>query len=203
MTKHTTFYEDCVREFTTAFDFTTYDRAESLPCEVAMLRSALIKEEWCEYLNAPLKSVDELDAICDLIYVTVGTNIVTGIPAVPYTSGQVPFNSWKIDINNKVLYVTSDLDSRFPCTTIQRKGLNELLQVLDDVATIHSYDIIGAFAEVHRSNMTKLWDENDLTLELQKANIVKPWKNKWLVKRADGKVIKPPTFEKPQLQQFL
>ena len=64
-------------------------------------------------------------------------------------------------------------------------GLGDLLYVTAGAGVALNIDIDGVYAEVHRSNMTKL--DNDL----------KP------VKREDGKVLKGPRFEKPDLIWYL
>lgn len=67
-----------------------------------------------------------------------------------------------------------------------------------------------AFAEVHRSNMSKLWtrDEvlNDIryhegTIKIQFVETATTPK-RWLVQRLDGKVLKSPSYSPAQLEQF-
>jgi len=189
-----------VREFMIAFDQPFFPTAEATPCEVSTLRSSLIKEEEREFNAAPVHSVDELDAICDLLYVTVGTALTVGVDIAEYRSGQLALSyPAKQSIWNVVLPVTQDLDSRFPCTRIQQAGLNAIVRRMIDVGALMGYKMREAFAEVHRSNMTKLHNgpHPETFYKCTKKG------DKWLVKRADGKVVKPATFQPPNLLPYL
>lgn len=191
--------EQLVREFMTSFDQETFPSVERTPCEVALFRSALITEEAKEYSRAPLHSEEELDAICDLLYVVIGTNITMSVPVLPmprFTAG--PFDVKQV-IWEPVLSITQDLDCRFPCEKVQRKALNFLIHLLIDIANMTGYKLLPAFEEVHKSNMTKLWT----TLPEDKSLTVTPKGDRFLVKRKDGKVVKPPTFIPPNLTPFL
>lgn len=57
------------------------------------------------------------------------------------------------------------------------------IYVLIGLALKMGFDLEGAFAEVHRSNMTKLTDGRLLT-------------------RPDGKILKPPSYSPPELDRF-
>lgn len=200
MTAHTTHFVNSVRDFHETFEFPSFSKSEEVPCETALLRARLIDEEYHEYLAA-LNRIDKLDAICDLIYVTAGAALVCNVQIQPYTSGQFPIKGlkYKPDISYQVKPVMQDLYSRFPCHRIQQTWQNLLLQRLDDVGIIEDFKLIPAFDEVHRSNMTKLWKEkpeNPSYIVTQKGNL-------WLVKREDGKIIKPPTYSPPNLEAFL
>ena len=189
-----------VRDFMVAFDQTFYSTAENTPCEIAALRSSLIREEYGEYNSSPSVSVDELDAICDLLYVIAGTALTFNVPLHPYISGQL-YGSRKVkhDISTVILPILQDLDSRFPCTRIQNQWLNAATRRIIDVAKMNGYDLPAAFVEVHRSNMTKLWKEPPKEL----YNI-KQKKGGWLVKRPeDGKVIKSPTYSPADLKPYI
>lgn len=67
----------------------------------------------------------------------------------------------------------------------------------------------GAFAEVHRSNMTKLWtneerDEiTDKTLSCTYVTQAVESDRCWLVKNASGKVLKSPSYSPANLKPFL
>jgi len=62
----------------------------------------------------------------------------------------------------------------------------DLVWVICGLAHSKGWDFIGAFNEVARSNMSKVDDVSGK-----------------LLKRADGKVLKPATFSEPELEPFL
>ena len=65
-------------------------------------------------------------------------------------------------------------------------GLGDKLYILMGTIVAHGMQdiIIDVFNEIHRSNMTKLDANGKVT------------------RRADGKIMKPATYEKPNLKQF-
>lgn len=195
--------EAMVREFMTAFDQRIYPAPDKTPCEVSLLRSALIKEEAKEMFDSKAKTAEELDGLCDLLYVVLGTNIAMSVPVHPTpesTSDRTSF--WPV-----VWAVTQDLDSRFPCLKIQSAALRKLTHKILDIAVFRGYKFEEAFKAVHEANMGKLWDHwpkpDEIAAAEAKGAIVKLYKKKFLVKRADGKVVKPPTFKAPDLTQYL
>lgn len=65
-------------------------------------------------------------------------------------------------------------------------GLGDKLYILMGTIVAHGMQdiILDVFNEIHRSNMTKLDKDGKVT------------------RRADGKIMKPATYEKPNLKQF-
>lgn len=63
-----------------------------------------------------------------------------------------------------------------------------------------------AFAEVHRSNMSKLWRETEIESmrDADIASVQMPDGTlRYVVKNRDGKVLKSPSYSPPNLRQFL
>jgi predicted HAD superfamily Cof-like phosphohydrolase len=65
------------------------------------------------------------------------------------------------------------------------KELSDLLYVVLGAANAYGVDIEPFFAEVHRSNMTKRWQDGTIR------------------KDADGKVLKPPTYSPADIPSVL
>jgi len=172
-----------VKDFMDAFHQKCYHNIGSVPCEVCALRSALIKEEYDEYTNSAPHSIDELDAICDLLYVVIGTNLALATPTFDYRSGQFPLKGRPIKHNifEWIIPMRQDLDCKFPCAKIQTKTSNALISRLIDIGIFQNYRLEAAFNEVHRSNMAKLGGS----------------------KRTDGKILKPPTWTPPNLAPYV
>lgn len=158
--------------------------------ELLDLRVTLIKEEVKEFLEAfrdfstnPTKGCEEhlLKEICDVIYVILGTLVsfgdtrsyVTDI-ATYHTTG---FRESLEELIEQGYYLKSLTDLE----ELMTLGLEVVL------ATAHGlwFDLDGAFKEVHKSNMTKLWEDG---------------KPRY---REDGKVIKPEWYEPPNLSDYV
>lgn len=63
--------------------------------------------------------------------------------------------------------------------------------------------IDAAFREVHRSNMSKLWTEEELSHVPEGAKFNSVGGNRYIVRRSDGKIIKSPTYSPANLEQFI
>lgn len=198
--------EKMVAEFMEVFGQRRYSSPDKTPCDVSALRSRLISEESKEYHAAPVRGVAELDGLCDLLYVVLGTNLALGIPADEITTTAVfSPKMTKIHFWSDVMTVVQDLDSRFPCEKIQRAGLRILAQRCLDIAAMRGYEFEGAFREVHRSNMGKLWTDDtrgrfDYGLFTQ---VFHKGKRCFIVQDKNGKIIKPLTFAPPDLSPYI
>lgn len=118
-----------VEQFHAKFDPENITPGEDIPFDLRQLRRELIQEELLE-LDAAMDendTVEVLDALCDLMYVVLGT--------------------------------------------IDKLGFNEIF--------------LDAFVEVHKSNMSKLGEDEEP------------------VYREDGKILKGPDFKEPNLAKFL
>lgn len=197
--------ENLVRIFMDTFDQQRFKRIEELPCEIAVFRSNLIKEEAKEYAASEPFSVDELDAICDLLYVVIGTNLACNVGVNPIISRQLalPGRKDKYPISGHIKEMIQDLDSRFPCRKIQHATSNKIIEYLLNIGAWRGYKTRMAFDEVHRSNMTKLWDIPPCDGSYIVRKLLYNGQQRYVVKRADGKVLKPPTFQPPNLTPYL
>lgn len=191
-----------VKEFMDNFDQPCYPSAESTPCAVAVLRGNLIEEETKELVRAPAYSAEELDAICDLLYVTLGTNLALGIPVrVPLFNHPAPT---KEQFYQLIKPCVQDLYCKFPCTKTQTTELNKITACCFILANNYNYNLASAFRAVHESNMSKLWKDNALARAAQKPGFTATMKPKgWLVKDSRGKVVKPEHFSPPDLTPYI
>lgn len=137
-----------------------------------LLRNKLLWEEYNELLDS--KSPEEsLDAITDMVYIASGT--------LEQYDPAISFEEYKEE--RKLKDIMDDIEF----ATNYRTYLNlhtELLQALVKYADNANFDLLGAFNEVHSSNMSKL-DDNG-----------KP------VLRSDGKILKGPNYRPPRLEKF-
>lgn len=186
--------EDSLREFHNAFEQKLYDHPDHAPIEVHKLRARLIEEELKE-LCAAKDKVEHLDAICDLLYVVVGTAITYSIPLTDH----IARSSSMPNIPSSMRLILNDLYTLFPCPNHLRKGIDASIAALIDTAYIHRYKYYEAFQAVHENNMLKLW--SDTSYNPNHTSI--PKGNRWLVRDRFGKVIKPPQHTKVDLLPYV
>jgi hypothetical protein len=168
---------------------------------VALLRAELIREEFKEYCDAGVDRTARIDALGDLAYVTVGACLSLGIEVHPYST-QLPeprtSNVW-LGLAGEVSRVLIELNKSALCRTGLTRDLNNLLQHIDDAARIQSFELLEAVRIIHRSNMTKHWTAAQID-SIPAGHTAKIYQdNKYVVRREDGKVIKPKTFKAPDL----
>ena len=60
-----------------------------------------------------------------------------------------------------------------------------------------------AVAEIHRSNMSKLWSEDELSRVPGDAKASASGPGRWIVRRNDGKVIKSPSYSPANLKPII
>ena len=195
MSANTKTYYAAVSEFTKAFAQRRFRFVSDVPTKVLELRISLIEEEEAELQKGIREDskVEILDGLCDLVYVVVGTMIVCGISAEPFSA------TTKHDYNQiwkSIDALVSELRLGIPCHKRSTRYANDLLQALDRAGYPN---LPKAFQVVHQNNMGKLWSHKpeDKTL------LVTHYQDKFLVKNSQGKVIKPPGYTRPDLTPFI
>ncbi len=184
-------YYAMVTDFHHKFAVKGYNRLHDLPEEAAKLRVKLIQEEY-EELKTAKTAVDELDAICDLMYVVLGTGVTVNSP--------IPLDpAFDMHRDFAITDLCSNLRSVVPCQTrfgLATKGAMANLWLL---GRSKNYDVHSAFFAVHKNNMDKLWTEKpaDPTLIVTKVH------DRFLVRRPDGKVLKPANHTKVDLSKYV
>lgn len=194
-------YLEKVQEFHTQFNVFRHKFVEDVQNSTALNRAAFISEEFREYHNAP-DNTERLDALCDLMYVVVGTMDVLHLfptPVHPVPTMESAIGNLLIELNK---------------STLCRNGLNRTLA--ESQTTIETRgNILGAFTkafdEVHRTNMAKAWTGEQVAANIEPIYMfngvevnIDVCDLKCIVTRRDNnKIIKPPGWAKPNLSQFL
>ena len=85
-------------------------------------------------------------------------------------------------------------------------AIGDLLYVVYGAALVAGFSprqVDAAFAEIHRSNMSKLWsaDEIDSIPADCRAHLVS--ENRYMVRRSDGKIIKSPSYSPANLKPII
>ena len=83
-------------------------------------------------------------------------------------------------------------------------ALADLLYVTYGAAITFGIPLDAVVSEVHRSNMTKLWNREEVgqhcaTLPESEVLFVEEFDDAYVAYRFDGKVLKPPSFESPNI----
>ncbi len=97
-------------------------------------------------------------------------------------------------------------------------AIGDLLYVIYGAAATFGMDAQQIFSEIHSSNMSKFWLNNEIATEFNRDaqevhqytgtasfendNLIaqKIARNRWIVKNKDGKIIKSPSFKAPNLK---
>lgn len=186
-----------VREFLTAMGKTLPPWFLDANVKDAVLVANLIEEELDEYERDDAPE-SELDALVDMAYVTHNGLALLGLPCDPPVE-QAPrlLNQFGLT-RQALLYVRPLCQDR--CTL----ELNRLLDAIAYQAYLNNWDFDGAFRAVHAANMNKLWTAEQLT-HLAHGDISTEARGttKYVVRRADGKIVKPPGFKAPSLSAYL
>jgi predicted HAD superfamily Cof-like phosphohydrolase len=167
------------------------------------LRQRLLSEEFAEYRAAEAESdiIEVADALADIAYLVCGTAIVYGLaPKGHFSARFANFGSLLMRpalptgdrASQRVSRMAQISRAHDAYTQAEGRddlaGINQALQDLLDAAFtcayIYSIPLASVFAEVHRSNMAKRVD-----------GVV--------LRRADGKIIKPPGWQPPNIQAVL
>lgn len=163
------------------------------------LRKTLIAEEFAEYMMAKVRH-EVIDALGDLLYVTVGTMLTTGVLPHEYQERvSVTCTNTKLPLFSAVNKMLTVLGKEKPCYRGLWDATTGLYWKINDAAITYGFDLWKAFQLIHASNMTKLWPiEIYLSPEFDDETMVahfRPNLNGYVVMRkSDEKVIKPSTY---------
>lgn len=152
-----------------------------LPEEVLVRREKFITEELTETIELGFRKRDHieiLDGICDSIVVNAGTVNELGLDIIP------EFNPACIYLLEQMLGAIQKQFADKDANELTKMLMAEYI-VLRGICAVMGYPYKEAFAEVHRSNMSKFDDEG------------KP------VRNADNKVIKGPNYSPPDMLRIL
>jgi predicted HAD superfamily Cof-like phosphohydrolase len=202
--------------------------------KVGNFRLRLIDEEM-NGKNELFDSVDTdnlegiLDGICDVLYVAYGAYATFGLESIEHE-----VYSHLQSVKSQAMTISSAYDTRRHVQdgynqterglvqgdrrTIQI-GLNNIVLSVIGIAHAHNFDLIGAFNEVHQSNMSKFCKTRTEADESIKARVIEG-KNDYIgattsevthngntfyiINRAgDGKVLKGMGFFEPDLSKFI
>ena len=85
-------------------------------------------------------------------------------------------------------------------------AVGDLLYVVYGAALAAGFtdkQVDAAVREIHRSNMSKLWSEDELGNVPADGKAILSVPGKWIVRRNDGKIIKSPSYSPARLKEII
>lgn len=131
-----------------------------------------------------------------------------GLPARDEVQGSLPQEELDLRRNlieeefDETMDEIRDMEFGFGNVAKLYKELADLVYVCYGLDQHLGSKLPEVFAEVHRSNMTKLWSCWDCD-GLGKAHCICEGTGKRVKYRDDGKVLKPPTYEAPDIEKVI
>lgn len=197
-------HQQLVRQFHETFGLTINDTPTLSPKDDA-LRINLIQEELDELKEGIANNdrVEIADALADLAYVIYGAGVTYGFILLDPFVMEATIPGMELRLSGIESALRDGSQVAVQC------GLESLLEDVNYFAEIHEIPLDAVFTEVHRSNMSKLWTDVEVEIttgdELDGVSEVEHEGNTytfvggdssrlWLVKRADGKVLKSPSY---------
>lgn len=178
------------------------------------LRIELLREELRELRDATSR-VEQLDALCDSQYVLSGAVLAWGYRGM--IEGIAPTMTLRkipdMDAHLAAMFgllaqmeVAAELQFGAQVLTLLQSYQSYLQQAVWSLGFSSVFQ--AAFEEVHRSNMSKIWSEDDASnenLEVTNFGVSRfdQTENGWIGRRADGKIVKSPSYSPASLEQFV
>jgi hypothetical protein len=184
---------ELVTEFHDAFKVPAARTWGDVSNATALARRTLHDEEFKEYMAADA-DVDMLDALVDMEYIACGSQHLLAVKRPVFS-------------HEHTLYfcharVMDELNKTQLCQSGLTNSLGLLRAALARVADSNDYRFHDAFLHVHETNMKKLWKEDQLHLSPADSTRAMSSTGLYIVKRADGKILKPPGWTPPVLKRY-
>lgn len=178
---------------------------------INQLRCSLLREELLETAEAIRENnrVEILDGLCDSQYVLCGAVLSWGYRSM-----------WENVTHKIALRKIHDADAHL----VKMLGLVNHLEIVavggmewsvwgylvelqetltELVCSMGFSSVFGdAFAEVHRSNMSKKWNHGELPLVPDGSHGIEDSDGSFVCRNASGKIIKSPSYSPASLEQF-
>ena len=167
--------------------------------DLFQLRASLIEEEFLEFLESKNR-LDQLDALCDLLYVSAGGFITCGFRMKEFKTFAIAKPFARAVAEARRAFVVQ------PCESGLHNSGSALILTTIRTGNAMFPRFKEAFNAVHENNMRKAWTKEELIHKPEGAISIKcslEIERCYVVMNSMKKVIKPPTFIKVELQPFL
>jgi predicted HAD superfamily Cof-like phosphohydrolase len=189
-----------VREFMLAFQQPVPDMPTTPDLATQQFRFNLVMEEAFETQRDMGNRTNRMDGICDMMYVIYGWGNTLGIEIETVHQQAKDPSKWFESVAHYCAFAARTN------ATLARDALGLALGAIEEMAAFNfeiAPDIDKCFAEVHRSNMSKLWSAEEIDRIPADCTATLTYADGYIVKRSDGKVIKSPSYLPANLEQFL
>jgi len=163
------------------------------------LRAALIEEEFLEFLESKDK-LDQLDALCDLLYVAAGGFITCGFRMKHFKEFARIKPFARAVAEARRAFVVQ------PCEAGLRNHVASLILTNIRVGFTMFPKFAVAFNAVHENNMGKMWTQEEVNKANDEHIITKQdvkSERCFVVLNKMKKIIKPPGFKKVDLTPYI
>ncbi len=197
-------YLSLIYEFRTAFGQNIVKSWADRDDVACRLQAKLIAEEAVEY-NAAKDRISILDGLGDTAYVVFGASAACGITPQEYSGRYQQRNP---NVKVPIFDVTNGLiealnNDKKPCYTAHWKFLSQCYWRLELASMVQGVDLWDLFNEIHSSNMTKFWhDEEILNVPKDCSFFTNDGGKTFIVKNKDGKIVKSPSYRPANLENF-
>lgn len=186
---------ELVTEFHDTFSVIAPRLWDDVSNATALARRTLHDEEFKEYMAAE-DDIDILDALVDMEYIAAGSQQLLALKRPAFDKpGQ------------SLLFYQQRLMDELNKSQLCQNGLTNNMALfrakLEQVADDAGYRFHDAFIAVHESNMRKLWKKEQLEQMLEGSTATLVSLGMYAVKRADGKILKPPGWTPPALARYV
>lgn len=173
--------------------------------KIAELRHELLSEEYKEWQKGSPLSEAVLDGLLDIMYVTYGAAAHLGVTYKEIRPTPLPLTQKKIAIDAYVAKTLFALRQRPLCRLSLEPAISDLIAACIQAGAANGWDMSRGFDIVHESNMTKFWTKEEVKSMGISPDLTsyKPQIDKFVVFNHQGKVVKPPSFQPPNLQPVL
>lgn len=186
---------ELVTEFHDTFGVVAPRLWDDVSNATALARRTLHDEEFKEYIAAE-DDIDILDALVDMEYIAAGSQHLLALkrPAFDNSPQTLMFYQQRL---------MDELNKSQLCQSGLTNTLANFRHKIELVAEDAEYDFHGAFLAVHETNMRKQWTKAQLELMPAGSTSTHTSFGMYVVKRADGKILKPPGWLPPALARYV
>jgi predicted HAD superfamily Cof-like phosphohydrolase len=199
--------QDMVREFMLGFGQEVNDRPKMPGIKQQGFRLSLNLEELFEIMAAT-DLVERVDGLCDLLYTTYGWAETVGVRLTKVSENEADTLPSDVDDEKHFKWLAQCCMGAAVSFTVDGIAywLSEIIDAVyswGEKMGVDATKLDACFEEVHRSNMSKFWTPDEIASAPADWTRELTYGDGYVVKDANGKVRKSPSWKKPNLEEVL